>query len=295
MLHNTAKFTAIEQKLIELQPSSNSPNLNKAIQLCIRENRHHWLLHEQVFMKVFQHKNALELSHYFFKNWTHLSLDNDDLIESLIDISAKLPTAIPKQQTQLLGCQRALLSLMQSKAQMFSSSSKNTSPYTQLVNQLCRGEKWQSSHFLVEESFEWQTYLSSQLGNNHQIHDKLLYVSLIELMHCAELDIATSMIEQSLDSSFSLNQYAKENCKPWFSLHHSKNCHDLTQHAFDALSYVLALEGIALTESQITQKFAEIINQRTAVFSELATLFNITDAPEPYQQTITISPTTLSL
>lgn len=290
MLHNTAKFTAIEQKLIELQPSTNSLNLNKAIQLSIRENRQHWLLHERVFTKVIQHKNALEFSHYFFKNWTHLLLSNDDLINSLMNISSRLSATDPEQQTPLIDCQRALLSLMQSKAQMLASSPANTSPYTQLVNQLCRGEKWQASHFLVEESYEWQTHLSSQLNNNHQIHDKLLYVALIELMHCAELDIATTMIEQSLDNCFSLNQFAKENCESWFSLHRSKKCHDISKHAFDALSYTFAFEEIELTESQVTQKFSEIINHRTAVFNELATLFDI---PEHHPQTITLTPINL--
>lgn len=295
MLQNTATFTAIEQKLIALLPPTKTAHLNHAITRGITENRTNWLLQERVFLKAFQHRNSLELTHHFFKNWTSLTLTSDMLISGLMSIVNVFPSSEHANSSSLLDCQQSLLQLMQHKSRYMGLSNPISSPFTQLVNQLCRGEEWQSSTLLSDSSIEWQNYLSTQFDSTNKIIDILLSLALIELIHCAELEISSTLLADSIESSFQLNQYAQHNCAPWFSLHKDRTYYQSAQLALDALEQFIAHKGLSVSEAKVTHKFTEIVTNRHKVFVELAELFDLPSSEYKNQHTLLLSSLNVSL
>lgn len=282
MLHNTAKFTTIEQKLFSLTPSTELPTLNKSIHRCITDHRAGWLLHEQVFLKALKHRHSLEIFHCFFKNWTSLILSNDSLISGIMDLVNTFPNTSNQNHAQLLDCQQSLLQLMQTKANTTEGSCSKPSPLMLMINQICHGEKWHSSNLLLDESDQWLDFLSEQLDSSTDTLTTLINVVLIELIHCAELDLASSILENSLPN-FSLHSSALAHCQPWLEVHQNRDCYETVQLAFNALEKFTHIAPNALSEADISHQFSRIMNKRHNVFCRLAEVLNI---PQVTQQTL---------
>lgn len=286
MLHTTAKFTGIEEKLFTFLSSTQENIINTSLHKSILEHRSTWRIHENIFEKVLTHKNTLALTHHFFKNWTTLSAPDELFIQALSAISDSFAESSTEEQALLIEAQQYLLNLMHIRTTIYASHRIVVSPFTQMINQLCRGEDWQSPHLLFEETLEWHDDLCAAATHDKNIVDSVLFIALLELIRCSEVDIVSSMLESALEKSFLLNDNARDNCSAWFSLHRSRDAYSGAALALNTLEKLLQYQGKSFDETKIQSTFAEIIQKRSKVFLQLALYFDIPQERSLTQQNL---------